>query len=104
MSQIGTKLRETAARWNPVRVGRRAVHRFSRRPRAMQVRTIAVIVAVVAGLVVYVANAPEAQEAPTPFGGLGGGSSAPAPAGRSTTAELAGRPIQLASAISGIPA
>ena len=68
------QLRETAARWNPVRVGRRAVRRFSRRPRAMQVRTIAVIVAVIAGLVVYVATAPEPQQAPTPFGGLGGGS------------------------------
>ena len=33
-----------------------------------------------AGLVVYVATAPEPQQAPTPFGGLGGGSSAPASA------------------------
>ena len=73
------------------------------RPRAMQVRTIAVIVAVVAGLVVYVATAPEPQQAPTPFGGLGGGSSAPAPAG-GPTAELAGRPIRLASAITGLHA
>jgi Periplasmic binding protein len=95
------ELREAAARWNPVRVGRRSARRFARRPRAMQVRTVAVVVATVAGLVIYVASSPEPPESPAPFGGLGGGSSAPAP-GDGPTARLGGHPIRLVAAASAL--
>src|SRR5690349_23044313 len=99
--ELGERIGDVAARWNPVRVTRRAAHRFARRPRAMQVRTVAVVVAVVAGLIVYVARAPEPQPAPEPFGGVGTGKSlgpsAPAPG-----QQLDGRTVRLAASVTGV--
>src|SRR5581483_10140746 len=67
MTGLARPARDLAARWNPVRVTRRAARRFARRPRAMQLRTIAIVVATIAGLVVYVARAPEPPASPQPF-------------------------------------
>jgi hypothetical protein len=98
LHELGDRVGDVATRWNPVRVARRAARRFARRPRAMQVRTIAVVVAVVGGLVVYVARAPGPQSAPEPFGGVGKSlGPAPEPAAR----PLAGRTVRLAASVTG---
>src|SRR5581483_9880456 len=101
MTGLARPARDLAARWNPVRVTRRAARRFARRPRAMQLRTIAVVVATIAGLVVYVARAPEPPASPQPFGGVGSGKSL-APHPGPATARLAGRTVQLAASVTGI--
>ena len=86
------RLGETATRWNPVRAVHRSWRRFARRPRSMQVRTILVAVAVITGLVVYLAGAPDGSSTPN-FGGLGfGGVGTGAPSvdlGGGRTARLA---------------
>ncbi len=53
----------TGRRWNPLRVVHRALRRFARRPRAMQLRTVGVIAAVLAGIVLYVTTAPAVTSA-----------------------------------------
>ncbi len=74
-------LQATLARRNPVTVLRRALRRFARRPRAMQVRTIVVTVGTVLGLIVYVAGAPDSvSSGPTIPGTKPGSSLGPAPA------------------------
>jgi len=100
LQEFAERVRDTAVRWNPVRVGRRAVRRFARRSRAMQLRTIAVVVAVIAGLVVYVARAPEPQSTPEPFGGVGTGKSL-APSSDGHGIELGGLRVQLAASLTG---
>ena len=52
------QIRSTLARRNPVSTLRRSARRFGRRPRAMQLRTVAIVLATVGGLVAYVAAAP----------------------------------------------
>src|SRR5271157_4990608 len=69
------------SRWNPWRVGVRAARRFGRRPKAMQLRTVGLSVAVVVGLVAYVAVSPGQS---TGGGGLAG-FGAPAQASAPTT-------------------
>ena len=68
-----SQLTSTLARRNPVTVLRRSGRRFARRPRAMQVRTVAAVLAVVIGLVVYLADAPSSS---TPSSGSGTSSGA----------------------------
>ena len=57
MTWIAT-LSSVVARRNPVTVLRRSGRRFARRPRPMQIRTIAAVLATVIGLVVYLADTP----------------------------------------------
>ncbi len=72
------------ARENPLAAIRRSARRFARRPRAMQLRTVAVAVGTVVGLVVYLAGAPTSTgTSGTP--GLSG-SAAGRPAGATHTA------------------
>ena len=59
-SVIGAEqVKSTLAHWNPVTAVRRAGRRFRRRPRSMQLRTIAIALATVGALIVYLAGAPE---------------------------------------------
>jgi hypothetical protein len=48
------------SRWNPLYVVKRSARRFRRRPVSTQLRTVALVVAVTAGAVLYVAIAPAA--------------------------------------------
>lgn len=64
-------------RWNPVRTVGRGVRRFGRRPLAMQLRTVGLVLAVVGGTSVYVALAP-ASATPSANGSPGSRGSAPA--------------------------
>ncbi|HLN16919.1 MAG TPA: ABC transporter substrate-binding protein [Acidimicrobiales bacterium] len=57
-------------RWNPFRMTVRALRRFGRRSRGMQVRTIGLTVAVVAGLLTYVALAPANANGGSGLGGF----------------------------------
>jgi hypothetical protein len=93
------RLGETATRWNPVRAVHRSWRRFARRPRSMQVRTILVAVAVITGLVVYLAGAPDGSSTPN-FGGLGSGGVG---TGASSVDLGGGRTARLASDVVAAP-
>ncbi len=83
--QIAARL-EWLARHNPAVTARRALRRFARRPRAMQVRTVVAVLTTVVGLVVYLADAPSATSSgPTTGGALAASSSARLLADRSQT-------------------
>lgn len=64
-------MRSTLAHWDPLRALRRAVRRFGRRPRGMQLRTTAVVGLTVGGLLVYVVNAPPSTPGAGGSGRLG---------------------------------
>jgi Periplasmic binding protein len=92
-------------RRNPVVVLRRAARRFARRPRAMQLRTIAVAVGTVVGLVIYVAGAPDGGSSGPTIPGTKPGSSLRPPATATgphlvadvTSTPAAGTPVDQAS-------
>jgi len=66
-------------RSDPIRVVDRSVRRFGRRPRAVQLRTVGIVVAVVAGLLAYVAVSPAGSPAGSGSGGFGVAAGATAP-------------------------
>jgi len=67
--------RSTIRRWNPARAVVRAGRRFARRPRSTQLRTLALVVAVAAGTVIYVAAAPASPGSTTSAAGASTGGS-----------------------------
>ena len=78
------------ASWNPLRPLGRSLRRLRRRPRAMQIRTVVVVLAIVAGLIVWLAFAPSS----TP-GGVGAAGAAERPGGSS--AQSTASPVSHAS-------
>jgi len=76
--------RSTIGRWNPARAIGRGGRRFLRRPRATQLRTLALVVAIGAGTVLYVAAAPASPGATGSAGASTGGSGAVNQASTST--------------------
>jgi len=67
----------TRRRWNPIRATGRSIRRFLRRPPATKLRTLALVVAVIAGILVYVVTAPPAPPAATSAGAAQFSSSPP---------------------------
>lgn len=91
------QLTQALARRNPVTALRRSIRRFARRPRAMQLRTIAVVVATIGGLVIYVANAPTSAPGPD-LSFNSARAPSPSPSTRPTAQLAAGANAQLIAA------
>jgi hypothetical protein len=89
-------VQSTLARRNPVNVLRRSGRRFRRRPRAMQIRTVAVVLATVVGLVIYLADAPSSTSTST--GSSTSGALRAAPAARLLADETATGPTTTTTA------
>jgi hypothetical protein len=79
--EASTQVTARRAMWNPVAPVGRSWRRLRRRPRAMQVRTALIVVAIVVGLVTWLAFAPSG----TP-GGSGAAGAAEVTSGSSSTA------------------
>jgi hypothetical protein len=73
-------------RWNPLRGVARSWGHFVRRPRSTQIRTVALVVAVLAGAAVWVATAPPSTPTAAASNPSSGGSgSGPTPVSRAST-------------------
>src|ERR1039457_397617 len=76
------EIKSALARGNPVAAVRRSGRRFARRPRAMQLRTVAIALGTIVGMVVYLAGAPSSSGTSGSGGFQGAGaprSAAPTP-------------------------
>ncbi|MGP8058191.1 MAG: ABC transporter substrate-binding protein [Acidimicrobiales bacterium] len=85
--------------WSPLRAGTRAARRFSRRPRATQLRTVALVALVGIGTAVYVAEAPASPGPGTTAAGAttgGSGSSSAVEHASTSTRGISGNTINVA--------
>jgi hypothetical protein len=79
------------SRWNPLAGLSRSWGHFVRRPRATQIRTVALVAAVLAGVIVWVATAPSSaiasasSSSSSGASGAGSGGSGPSPVSRAST-------------------
>ena len=105
------EIKSALARGNPVAAIRRSGRRFARRPRAMQLRTVAIALGTIVGMVVYLAGAPSSSGTSGSGGLQGAGaprSAAPTPtfqalADTTSSATPAARLVSTAASPSAAP-